>query len=198
LAVSDRKQDATKAQDLVEKTLAARPISPSEGIDRTCLLPVGNFVFNKTLDNPLETNNAIEYVLQIRDSTDELYARLILFAHLVNQPAFSVLRTEEQLGYIVSSWSFAQVNAIAMGFRIQSEKPALFVENRVDIFLENYKEVLRTMKLDDFAKQRQGLVGKLRERLNNLQQESTRFEFRILDGSYDFSLRTYQSTRVCF
>jgi len=155
----------------------------------------GNFLFNKTLDNPLETNNAVQYVLQIGDSTSELYARLILFSHLVNQPAFSVLRTEEQLGYIVSSWSSTQVNALVMGFRIQSEKPALFVDNRIDVFLENYEEVLRAMELDDFAKQRQGLVGKLRERLDNLDQESSRFGLRILDGSYDFALRMYCFTR---
>lgn len=175
----------------MEKTLAARPILPSEAVDRTCLLPVGNFIYNKTLDNPSETNNAVEYILQIPDFNHELWAKLLLFAHLVNQPAFNVLRTQEQLGYIVSSWSLAQVNAMGMAFRVQSEKPALYVENRIEAFLDGYKEVLRTMKLDDFARQRQGLVTKLRERLDNLDQESSRFGLRILDGSYDFSKRRY-------
>lgn len=178
-------------QDLVEKTLGTRPILPSEALTRTLLLPVGsNFVANKTLYNPKEINNAIEYCLQIADSNEGIYARLLLFGHLVNQPTFAVLRTQEQLGYIVSSSTWSQVNTVSMLFRIQSEKSPVFLDNRIDAFLETFKDTLSNMKDEDFEKQRRGLVVKLREKLDNLDQESSRFGMRILDGTYDFMLRT--------
>ncbi|KAG8817090.1 Insulinase (Peptidase M16) [Serendipita sp. 401] len=190
-------EDALKAQDLVESQLGTRPILPTEAISRTMLLPRGKeYLHNETLTNPKETNNAVEYYLQIPQDSETSQAKLLLLAHLVNEPTFSILRTREQLGYIVSSYSWVQISVMAMAFRIQSEKPALYVENRIEAFLKDFKQTLTTMERTEFESQRQGLVNRLLEKLDNLDQESSRFVSKILDGTYDFTLREKNARRI--
>ncbi|KAG8828958.1 Insulinase (Peptidase M16), partial [Serendipita sp. 399] len=195
--LSASKTDALKAQDMVEAELRTRSILPSEEISRTMLLPRGKeYIHNQTLTNPKETNNAVEYYLQIPQDSETSQAKLLLLAHLLNEPTFSILRTREQLGYIVTSYSWMQVSVMGMAFRIQSEKPTLFVENRIEQFLSDYKQTLGTMEKTDFEGQRQGLVNRLLEKLDNLDQESSRFMAKILDGTYDFTHREKNARRI--
>ncbi|PVF92439.1 hypothetical protein CPB86DRAFT_819632 [Serendipita vermifera] len=188
---------ALEAQDMVEEILDSRTILPDEVVSRTVLLPVGkNFVHHRTLDNPKETNNGLEYYLQVADHTDDLKSKLLLLEHLLHEPIFNVLRTKEQLGYVVQSYPWIQVATSGLVFRIQSEKSAVYVENRVETFLANYKTQLQQMDQTDFEKQRAGIIVKLRQKLDNLDQESSRFAFRIMDGTYDFTTREKQANLI--
>jgi insulysin len=175
---------------MVEEILASRTILPDEVLNRTALLPVGkHYVHKRALDNPKETNNGLEYYLQIANHTDDLKSKLLLLEHLLHEPTFNVLRTKEQLGYVVQSYPLIQISTSGLVFRIQSEKTAIYVENRLETFLTNFKTQLQQMDQADFEKQKAGLVVKLRQKLDNLDQESTRFAFRIMDGTYDFTAR---------
>lgn len=176
---------------MAENIVNSRTVLEEELIDRRMLLPEGkNFAHNETVFNPEEKNNAIQYTLQIGDSrSDPLRAKVLLFAHLINEPAFNVLRTKEQLGYIVFTHTWNQPSMIGLVVRVQSERSPIYLENRIDTFLEGYGEELKTMSQDVFEKQKMGLVNKLREKLDNLDQEFNRFEFHILEKTYDFSVR---------
>jgi insulysin len=77
--------------------------------------------------------------------------------------------------------------AAGMLFRIQSEMPTVFVESRIDAFLEDLKEALQKIDQNDFEKQRTGLVTKLTEKYVNIDQEYTEFAERIDSGTYDFT-----------
>lgn len=190
-------KDALAAAEITRKTLGLRPLLPGEALNRTMILPIGqNFIHDHQLTNPKETNNAVEYYLQIQGDPEKVHPQLLLLAHLINEPAFSTLRTKEQLGYIVSSYSWPQVSVFGMVLQVQSEKPALYVENRIDAFLESYASTLREMDQKVFENQRQGLVNKLLEKLDNLDQETSRFAFRILDGTYDFTNREKNARRI--
>jgi insulysin len=114
-------------------------------------------------------------------------AKLRLFAHIVNERAFSRLRTTEQLGYVVMSSAWIHTTAAGMVFRVQSEKPTVFVESRIDAFLEDLKDALQEIDQNDFEKQRTGLVTKLTQKYVNIDQEYTEFAGRINSGTYDFT-----------
>jgi insulysin len=130
--------------------------------------------------------------LQIPDASVPLVAKLRLFAHVVNEPAFSRLRTTEQLGYVVMSSAWIHTTAAGILIRVQSEKPTIFVESRIDAFLEDLREALQAIDQNDFEKQRNGLVTKLTQKYVNIDQEYTEFAERINSGTYDFTASACQ------
>jgi insulysin len=176
---------------MVEDIVSSRNVTEDELVDRRMLLPSGkNFVNNQTVFNPEEKNNAILYTLQIGDATlDPLRGRVLLLAHMINEPAFNVLRTQEQLGYIVITNAWTQPSIISLTVRVQSERPPTYLENRIDAFLDSYGKELKNMTQKEFEMQRTGLVNKLREKLDNLDQEFYKFQYCILERTYDFFLR---------
>ena len=154
------------------------------------LRPAGNFVHNITLTNPKESNGAVLYYLAIGNPQDDhLRTRLLLVDHLLKDPTFSVLRTKEQLGYIVQSMIFLRSSALGFVIRIQSERHPTYVEKRIETFLESHRSEIADMDTEEFEKQRKGLVDKRRQRLENLSEESSRFWYHIQSDFQDFTRR---------
>lgn len=143
-----------------------------------------------SVPNKSNVNSSCEYYCQVGDVQDDhLRPRLSLLAQLAHEPVFNVLRTKEQLGYLV--FSSARAATGSMGFRIllQSEKPAAYLETRVEAFLDYFKTFLEEMSDEDFQTARQGLVSKKMEKPKNLHGESSRFWVAVGDGYYDFERR---------
>jgi insulysin len=150
----------------------------------------GNFIHNIILTNPKETNGAVLYYLAIgNQADDQLRTRLLLVDHLLKDPTFSVLRTKEQLGYMVQSMIRVRSSALGFVIRIQSERHPAYVERRIEAFLESYRSEITSMSFEEFSKQRKGLVHKQRQRLENLTEESSRFWHHIQSGYHDFTRR---------
>ena len=151
-----------------------------------------------SVPNKSNVNSSCEYYCQVGDVQDDhLRPRLSLLAQLAHEPVFNVLRTKEQLGYLV--FSSARAATGSMGFRIllQSEKPAAYLETRVEAFLEYFKTFLEEMSDEDFQTARQGLISKKMEKPKNLHGESSRFWVAVGDGYYDFDRREYRSGAEC-
>ena len=154
------------------------------------LQTAGNFVHNVTLTNPKETNGAVLYYLAIGNQADDhLRTRLLLVDHLLKDPTFSVLRTKEQLGYVVQSMMWYRSSALGFVIRIQSERHPVYVEKRIETFLESHRAEIACMNIEEFKKQRKGLIDKQRQRLENLHEESSRFWYHIQSGYHDFTRR---------
>lgn len=175
-------------QNVVETVVQSEALPDQDASDHWLLLPTGkSFVNNQTVFNTEEKNNAIVYYLQVGETlTDSLRTKLALFSHLIGQRAFDILRTKEQLGYVVHCYQWMSPTVMGLNVIIQSEQSPTYLENRIDAFLEDYGKELSDMELEDFEKQRAGLVGKLREKLENLEGEYSRFSYWIETGTYDF------------
>ena len=156
------------------------------------LRTAGNFVHNITLTNPKETNGAVIYHLAIGNRTDDhLHTRLLLVDHLLKTPAFSVLRTKEQLGYVVQSKMWYGSSAMGFVILIQSERHPAYVEKRIEKFLESHRSEIAGMNTEEFETQRKSLVDKQRQRLENLNAESSRFWYHIESNYQDFTRREH-------
>lgn len=75
---------------------------------------------------------------------------------------------------------------MGLGIKIQSLKSPQFLEERVEIFLQNFRQRLATMTDGDFEAQKQGLVVKKLEHVKNLREEASQFWRHISDGYYNF------------
>lgn len=120
---------------------------------------------------------------------------LSLLVHLIHEPAFDQLRTQEQLGYVVSTGTRIAASAMALGIKIQSTRAPWFLEERVEAFLEHFHDTLAEMSLEDFEVKKDGLIVKLLERPKNLYEETVSFWGQVREGYYDF-LRSMSLSRV--
>jgi insulysin len=171
------RSEAVKIGNLVETTLSPRPLSPSQWhLRRNLILPPGaNYVFRHNLPDPNNVNNCIEYYLHIGPVLSPvLRAKTQLFAQIVEEPAFDVLRTKEQLGYVV--WSGVRPSATTIGFRvlIQSERSPEYLEERIERFLADQGRKIREMGDEEFEGHKRSLVMKRLEKLKNLDSETGR------------------------
>ncbi|GBE85090.1 Putative zinc protease [Sparassis crispa] len=183
------KEQAIQIVEAVEICLAARALSDSEQPrTRSLILPAGsNFVARETHVNPVEANSSLSYYCQFGELVDvPLRATLGLIVHIIKEPCFSQLRTREQLGYVVGSSMWTVTSSMGLGIKIQSTKASWFVEERVEAFLETFRNTLAGMSAEEFEAQKEGLIVKKLERMKNLYEETARFWGHISSGYYDF------------
>ncbi|KAI4173694.1 MAG: hypothetical protein LQ348_006508 [Seirophora lacunosa] len=183
------KEDALLMTDLVESTLRPRTLPKSQWqIRRNLLLPPGSdFTYRRTLGDPANVNNCIEYYLYVGSLADHsLRAKLLLLGQMTEEIGFDQLRTKEQLGYIV--FTGAKYAATIMGYRviIQSERPTDYLEERVNAFLILFGSKLESMSQDDFEGHKRSLINKRLEKVKNLDQESERFWNHISAEYFNF------------
>ena len=117
-------------------------------------------------------NSAISAYYQVCPLSDHhLRMRLALFAQIAKVPVFSTLRTKEQLGYIVSSGTWAFNGMSGFRVQVQSERTAEYLEERIEALWDGFGAHLNEMTPEDFEKQKVSLVNTKLERVKNLAQE---------------------------
>lgn len=153
-----------------------------------------NVILRKQHANPQEQNSSLSYCCQFGERADDaLRPMLSLLVHIIHEPAFDQLRTQEQLGYVVSTSTRIAASAMALGIKIQSTRAPWFLEERVEAFLEQFRDTLAGMSQDDFEAKKDGLIIKLLERPKNLYEETVSFWGQIREGYYDFLRSTLLS-----
>ncbi len=142
------------------------------------------------MPNEAEVNSAVTYQLHVGSTTDRpLRAALQLFAQIASEPAFNELRTKQQLGYIIFSGVTGAIGS--MGFRvlIQSERDPIYLETRIEAFLDSLKEYIDEMSEEEFEKNKQSIIAKKEEKPKNLGEETRQFSASIHDRYYEFGKR---------
>jgi insulysin len=148
-----------------------------------------NFVFSSPIPNPNQANSALTYYVHFGSIVDQrLRVISALVTQILSEPAFNVLRTQEQLGYIVSCspWSLAGASEKGLRIVVQSERPPAYLEERVEAFLDGMKGTIKTMSDEEFAEQKNGLEKKWLEAEKSLADETSRFTVHVNSGHWDF------------
>ena len=78
-----------------------------------------------------------------------------------------------------------------MGLRVlvQSERDPIYVETRIESFLDGMKEYLEEMSEEEYEKNKQSLIAKKEEKPKNLGEETKRYFSSIVDQFYEFGKR---------
>ncbi len=87
-------------------------------------------------------------------------AILELLAQVIHEPCFDVLRTKEQLGYIV--WSGVRRACGVQGLRVivQSDRHPAYLDERIEHFLSSMEEHLVNMSEEEFDKHKSALIDR--------------------------------------
>ena len=130
-------------------------------------------------------------VLYVQGASDsvEQQARFGLAAQMVRSPYFTALRTEQQLGYVVTAANNRVYKTPGMAFVVQSPVASSSdVQKATREFATEYGTTLSTMSPAEFAAAKTGYLSKLREKDKNQYGRSQRywgdllFDIKSFDG----------------
>jgi len=130
--------------------------------------------------------SSVEVILQVGSELELGYegvAILDLITHMAYNSAYAVLRTKEQLGYIVSAFSRKTAGS-TWGFSIVVQGNVALpdvLEERCEAWLKTFREELSAMSPESIAEEASAVVAQLLESETKMSQEITRAWGEILN-----------------
>ncbi|WP_462157711.1 insulinase family protein [Pseudoalteromonas sp. GB56] len=131
-------------------------------------------------------------VIYYQAITSDIREKVLMMVvnHLINQPYFNALRTEQQLGYLVGA-GYAPFNSRAgLAFYVQS--PSVAGEDLLkhhNAFVTTYLNEFASMPNDVWQQAKQSLYRQIAEKDKNLRLRSQRFWLAISNPDVDFTLQ---------
>ncbi|MGI2027262.1 insulinase family protein [Endozoicomonas acroporae] len=146
---------------------------------------------NRVLNMAIEHDDSMLISYYQIPETDNLErAQYALLGRLLANPFFNSLRTEQQLGYVVFAGPRPFEKHPGVIFVVQSPKlDPIGLEGRVDQFLNDQKAVLAGLTDQELEQYRQGLIGDLLKKDDNMDERNGRFWQGIASGELDFDNR---------
>lgn len=137
--------------------------------------------------NPQNDSSVIRAQFLVNGGHNGKAAALVLSGHL-HQAFFNQLRTEEQLGYVVQAIPMPLNKHAGFGLMIQSPVlSGLKLQQRVDLFLQQYNEQLAKLTEAEFNNLKQTQLLELKRAPANLDEEFDSFSRDWLRNRLDFS-----------
>jgi insulysin len=132
------------------------------------LQPATSYVYRFAEFNEANTNSVFQMVLQM-GPTMELQdnATLAILHHLIKEPAFNQLRTNEQLGYIVHTsikTSGDTIKGLLVLVQSDSHDP-IHVEARVEAFLATMRQKILDLTQQEFQQNVEAVVASFLEKV---------------------------------
>ncbi|CAB3989452.1 insulin-degrading enzyme isoform X1 [Paramuricea clavata] len=186
---------ASKAESVFQQNSCSKPLVPSQLTKhREVQLPDGaNLLFE--VENEVHKSCCLEIYYQCELQTLEGNMLLELFSKIIAESCFDILRTKEQLGYIVVSGVRRANGVQGLRFIIQSDKAPMYLDARVEHFLITMQEKLTEMENDELEKYKESLAVQRLEKPKKLSAECARYWSEITSQQYNFERDT---TEVAF
>ena len=150
-------------------------------------LPAGTSVRDVQIEHP---DSSLLMYLQGASSDVAERARVALAGQILGPSFFNELRTERQLGYVVFAqpYPFARVPGLLLGAQSPVAGPAALAKE-FRAYLDRQVKALDVMSDDAFARQRDALAARLREKPKSLGEKTERLWSDLGLGSYGFDDR---------
>ena len=100
---------------------------------------------------------------------------LELFEQIIHEPCFDVLRTKEQLGYIVYSGVSQPRGVQSFRIIVQSTKKPDFLDQRIELFLWSMRKHIENLSDEEFEKNKTSLADRILEKPKKLSSRSSKF-----------------------
>ena len=131
----------------------------------------------------------IDYFYEMDSNKDCLiFGKLKLFSWIIDAPFFDELRTKQQLGYIVWSWSSFNKGMLSLRTVIQSPtKDPLYLDKQIEIFLNDFKQFLINMTQEIFELNKQSVINDLLEKPKTINEQHSTYWNEIWIKRYQFN-----------
>lgn len=144
-------------------------------------------------------HNDAAIVLHVQDPDDSFLSRAksMLGAQILRPEYFRELRTEQQLGYVVSANNQSVVKRSGITFIVQSPaQGAGYLENATIEFMDRFMTFFSELPEEAFAQHKAGLITRLLEAPKNLGERSRLYWSDIKDDHLTFDSRQQMAALV--
>lgn len=186
------KKEALKISENTLIILKPEPLPNSKTVTlRSFFIPHGEtYQFDHYVQNEDNVNSCVKAIFQVCKVLDKkTFALLELFDNIAHEPVFNVLRTREQLGYVVFSGVHQQRTLAGFRITVQSERSASVLQQRIEKFLIEFGNTLNGFSEQDIKKYIDSVIHKKEEKFKNMGEEANSFHKHITSGYYDFLVR---------
>ncbi|XP_026333644.1 insulin-degrading enzyme, partial [Hyposmocoma kahamanoa] len=111
---------------------------------------------------------------------------LELLAQTLHEPCFNILRTKEQLGYIVFSGIRRSNGVQGLRVIVQSDRHPSYLDTRIEAFIEAAQDILEKMSEEEFLKHRAALAAQKLEKPKRLSSKASQLWGEITAQVYNF------------
>jgi insulysin len=144
-----------------------------------------NYVFLK--NNTVHKTTSIEVYYQCGVQSNRNNALVQLFCQVINESGFNILRTKEQLGYIVASGVRNFGGAQGCKVIIQSDRSPAYLDERIENFISLTREsVAASMSDDEFKQHVDALVLNKLEEPKKMSKQVDIYWSEIVAHQYHF------------
>ncbi|KAK4883510.1 hypothetical protein RN001_006829 [Aquatica leii] len=185
------KKKALEMVDIVENRFMTQinvtPLLPRQLLLNRELQLEQNCDYLYSVDNEIHKSSCVELYYQcgLQNTKDNIL--LELFAQIIQEPCFDVLRTKEQLGYIVFS-GIRKANGVhGLRILVQSDKHPSVVDHRIEEFLSGMLKHLEKMTSEEFERHKDALAAHRLEKPKQLTAQSNLFWSEITAQQYHFN-----------
>jgi len=152
-------------------------------------LPAGRTLWTLDSTDADDPNNAVVLRVQLPVGV-ETEVMLGLLSSVLAPKFFEVLRTQQQLGYVVQLGSSTSSKFAYLVAVVQSEFPPDYVCSRIDAFFEEHLAFVEAaLTEEEFLACRLGLLSELQAEPKNLAEELGRYQRAFINRSFDFERR---------
>lgn len=144
-----------------------------------------SYLFQAAHDNHKSSCTELYLQVGVQNEANNVFTDLTV--QIMNEPCYNVLRTQEQLGYIV--FCGPRKNCGAQGVRIivQSNRHPAYVEERIENFLKVMRQQLENMSLEEFERHKSALAALKLEKPKRLSAQFSRYLNEISLQQYHFA-----------
>lgn len=177
---------SSKVENVFKQNASSKPLLPSQLTKhREVQLPDGaNLLFE--VENEVHKSFCLEIYYQCELQALEGNMFLELFCKIISESCFDILRTKEQLGYIVASGVRRANGVQGLRFIIQSDKAPSYLDARVEKFLVTMQEKMEKMEEEEFEKYKDSVAVQRLEKPKKLSAETLRYWNEITSQQYNF------------
>ncbi|XP_052226154.1 insulin-degrading enzyme-like isoform X2 [Dreissena polymorpha] len=173
-------------ENILRERLHTKELLPSQRRRlRELQLPDGCYYLYQRMNN-VHKSSSIEIYYQVGQQQTTINMLLELFVQIISEPCFNILRTKEQLGYIVFSGIRRQSGVQGLRVIVQSDRTPQYVESRIEAFLETLRETLGTMSAEEFQKHVMALALKRQEKPKKMSVQCNQYWSEIIAQQYNF------------
>lgn len=181
--------EANQLVDIVLNSFNPSPPAELPVKQVVALEPGPEYIYRFDEFNPQNTNSCVSNIYLVGPTDLKTNSVVALVSHLMQEPAFQDLRTEQQLGYTVFTSVHTagdHVKGIFVLVQSDSHDPNDLNE-RMEAFVNKfYDETLSNMSDEDFDMQVQAVSSRFREKNKNLTEESVKHWLAITRQDYLF------------
>jgi len=192
-----KKHDGNKAVELFKRKTNTSPISKEETFELDYLKLTNPETIQYT-KNLLVNNSCIFRKYSIGQDSPETRALATIISKALEQPFYTEMRTNQQLGYIVWSYSSNYDERHYLNFLIQSGVyPADELNKRVDGFISNATDIIKEMDQETLQQLVDSAIEQLEKKPMSISEKASKLKNFIFEhgGDFDRDKKTIEALR---